>query len=98
MCIFGSVNIPPDYSKYFNNNLIYLSYSKVESYTPQHKFVIISGDFNAKTSNMPDIVEIDQNIFNSIDINISDVFDRCIHNLVRYCNRTLLRSSKDDSY
>jgi len=58
----------------------------------------MSGDFNARTSNMPDIVEVDQNIFNSIDINTSDVFDRCIHNIVRNCNRTSLRSSKDGSY
>jgi len=56
------------------NTLITICYTfltLVESYTSQHKFVIISRDFNAKTSNMPDIVKVDQNIFNSIDINIS---------------------------
>jgi len=89
------VYIPPDNSKYFNNNLLDLFYSEVESFTSQHKFVIISGDFNARTSNLPDIVEVDQNIFNSIDIDTSDVFDSCIDSQLRNCNMTLIRSSKD---
>jgi len=44
---------------------------------------------------LPDIAEVDQNIFNSIDIDTSDVFDSCIHSQLRNCNMTLLRSSKD---
>jgi len=59
----------------FEQNIFDTFYSEVEELNNNHDYVILLGDFNARTSNLTDVNEIDNALFDFADIDASSVFD-----------------------
>ena len=55
----GAVYIPPENSNFYNDEELMLLESEIISFCSTHKYVIITGDFNARTAEMKDYTEND---------------------------------------
>lgn len=73
--ILGSVYIPPDNTRFFKQNILDLFYSGVSEFNNNHDYVILLGDFNARTANLSDTNEIDSALFDFVDIDANSVFE-----------------------
>jgi len=72
---FGIVYIPPENSKYCNNNDLNMFYAELELYNNNNKYVAMMGDFNARTSNKLDVAISDERIFEALDLDFNFVND-----------------------
>ena len=57
--IFGSVYIPPENSNYYNDDEMFVLENEITSFCSAHKYVCVSGDYNARTSENRDYTEND---------------------------------------
>lgn len=95
--IFGAVYVPPESSKYMNQNLLDSFYAEIDNFISNYKYVILQGDFNARTSNMPDIVDADQRLFEYVNMDTRALFDTNLRELLRINNMNINRYSYDNS-
>ena len=58
--IFGVVYVPPENSNFHNEDELALLESEITSFRSENKYVIITGDFNARTSQLRDYTENDE--------------------------------------
>ena len=58
--IFGSVYIPPENSRFLNNEDLNELENEINHFCSVNKFVILAGDKNSKTGNMTDFVTTDR--------------------------------------
>ena len=64
----GSMYIPPDGSKYFNDDELFSLENDISEKKSKSDYVIITGDANAYTSNLPDYIEIDDSLSNILEL------------------------------
>ena len=57
--ILASVYIPPQQSRFFNQDEFELFEQEVTSLCSQHEFFLMLGDFNAQTGNLEDFTSVD---------------------------------------
>ena len=57
--ILGVVYIPPENSNYYNEDEFLILENEILSFSSENKFVLLSGDFNAKTGQLRDYTERD---------------------------------------
>ena len=57
--ILGTVYLPPENSNFYNNEEFLTMENEILSFCRKHKHVMLSGDFNARTSEMRDYTERD---------------------------------------
>ena len=57
--ILGAVYIPPESSSYYNDDEMLQLDSEITSFCSSNEFVMLTGDFNSRTSSYPDYIEID---------------------------------------
>ena len=57
--------------------------------------MVLLGDFNARTSNISDIADVDQSIFDYVNIDTSDVFDSNLREKLKINTMNFERCSKD---
>ena len=50
---------PPDNTKYFSQEILEQFYTELHLFNSRNKYVIIIGEFNARTFNSPDHLPID---------------------------------------
>jgi hypothetical protein len=74
--IFGSVYIPPENTKYFDKNIYDLFYT--ENFCTNYKHIVTFGDFNARTGNVDDILQVV-----IIEFQYNNIFDVDIFNELR---------------
>ena len=65
--IIGAVYIPPENSNYFNDDEFSNLEAEIMSVCSSHKYVLLAGDFNARTSELRDFTENDEFL--------ADIFD-----------------------
>jgi len=93
---FGIVYIPPENSKYCNNNDLNMFYAELELYNNNNKHVAMMGDFNARTSNKLDVAISDERIFEALDLDVNFVNDGDVcAEISRNNNFSLVRDSQD---
>ena len=80
---------PPENTKYIKQDILDLFYSEVEQFNSTCKYVILLGDVNARTADIEDICNIDDEVLNSVQIDADVVFNVTF-------NRELI--NKDISY
>ena len=69
--LLGCVYIPPENSNYLFEETFIEVEDELLFFSRDHKNIALAGDFNSRTSNVSDIVELDDNLFDMLDI--SDV-------------------------
>ena len=84
-----SVYIPPEHTKYIKQDILDLFYNEVEHFNSTCKYVILLGDVNARTADIEDICNIDDEVLTSVQIDADVVF---------YVNTNRELISKDISY
>ena len=72
--LFGAVYIPPENSRYNSEGIMEQFYFEVDENSRSFKHLIMMGDFNARTSNIADFAEIDEVIFDQINVDPEDFF------------------------
>ena len=74
--ILGVVYIPPENSNYYNEDEFLILENEILSFSSENKFVLLSGDFNAKTGQLRDYTERDDFLsdFFDFDSATSDFF------------------------
>lgn len=93
--LLGAVYIPPDSSRFYTRDLYLQFLNEAEHRLPLSKYNIIMGDFNVVLAHFQDVTEVDNVIFDSIDVNVSDVFNNnTITSLLQY-NMSIERRSCD---
>ena len=65
---FGAVYVPPDNTKFYSREIYALFYEELEQFTTNNKHVILSGDFNARTGDLPDITDVDNCVYEQVDM------------------------------
>ena len=65
--IFGVVYIPPENSRFLINDELMTLEMEITETCSKHKYVVLTGDFNARLSNLPD--------YTPRDTFLSDLFD-----------------------
>ena len=93
--MFGSVYIPPDNSPYFAIDLYETFKSEVERMLSSNRYAILLGDFNARTRNLSEILDLDDFIFNSINVNTSDMAQSTVTDILCKNNMLVHRQSCD---
>ena len=66
--LFGCIYIPPENSKYSSEEAFTEIEEELISFSGDHNNIALVGDFNSRTGNVSDIVEIDDNLFDILDI------------------------------
>ena len=66
--LLGCVYIPPENSKYSSEEAFIEVEDELLFFSGDHKNIALAGDFNSRTSNVSDIVELDDNLFDMLDI------------------------------
>jgi hypothetical protein len=66
--LLGCVFIPPENSKYSSEEAFIEVEDELLFFSRDHKNIALAGDFNSRTSNVSDIVELDDNLFDMLDI------------------------------
>ena len=92
---FGVVYIPPDRTKYFSTDLYDSCMQEIEAFTSRHKYVVLMGDFNSRSSTLPDIIELDNTIYEEIDINPLEVAADDLCQILLDAGMLVHRSSQD---
>jgi type II restriction/modification system DNA methylase subunit YeeA len=69
--LLGCVYIPSENSKYSSEEVFIEVEDELLFFSRDHKNIAFADDFNSRTSNASDIVELDDNLFDMLDI--SDV-------------------------
>ena len=65
--ILGTIYIPSENTKYFSADLLEAFYAEAEQFVSDYKYVILFGDFNARTATLSDIAELDETLFDFLD-------------------------------
>lgn len=93
--ILGVVYIPPTQSRFFNDDELSKLENEIMSVCSSNKYVIISGDMNARTAKLPDYVTLDQYISDMFDFDddVANFFDKT--ETLKNLNIPLDRSSMD---
>ena len=74
--LLGCVYIPPENSKYSSEEAFIEVEDELLFFSRDHKNIALAGDFNSRTSNVSDIVELDDNLFDMLDIsNVPEYFN-----------------------
>ena len=69
--LMGCIYIPPEYSKYSSEEAFTEIEEEMLTFSSNTNKIALVGDFNSRTSNLSDIVIVDDNLFNILDIVIS---------------------------
>ena len=70
-------------------------FTKYETFTRKFKYVIITGDLNARCGSLDDITSVNEIIFDVIDINNNIVFEYDLTNVLKRLNFSIKQSSMD---
>jgi hypothetical protein len=74
--LLGCVYIPAENSKYSSEEAFIEVDDELLFFSRDHKHIALAGDFNSRTSNVSDIVELDDNLFDMLDIsNVPEYFN-----------------------
>lgn len=95
--VFGADYLPPENTKYLSQNIFDMFYSEIEHFNNTNKYVLLMGDFNARTGLMCDLTDIDEQIYEYIDVDTNSVFDKTFANMLSDKNILLGRHSQDDT-
>lgn len=93
--ILGSVYIPPENSRFFNEDLWNKFENELEQKCSQHKYVYIAGDTNCRIGTMRDFVLSDPYLNNIFDIDEEIQADIDRHRILENLSIRLERNSKD---
>lgn len=93
--VFRSIYIPPENTKFFKQNLLVLFVSEVQNINNNHDYVVLLGDFHARTANIPDINEIDEALFDFIYTDTDSVFDSDLNHILNVKGMSYDRYSQD---
>ena len=93
----GIVYVPPTQSRFYNDDELSKLENEIVSVCSLNKYVIISGDINARTKKLPDYLELDQYISDLFDYDdeIANFIDKT--ELLKNLNIPLARCSLDSS-
>ena len=58
-CILGAVDVPPESSNYFSEDEFIIFENEITRFCSTHKYVLLAGDYNARTSIMRDYTQKD---------------------------------------
>ena len=84
--MLGAIYIPPESSNFFNEDEFSLLDDEITSFCSSHKNVILSGDFNARTSSMKDYTECDTFLADMFDFDSGPVnFFSAANIIYMYC-------------
>ena len=72
--LIRSVYIPPEHTKYIKQDILDLFYSEVEHFNSTFKYVILLGDVNARTADIEDICNMDDEVLTSVQSDADVVF------------------------
>ena len=77
--VLGALYIPPETSKFYNNDEIFLLENDINAKCTQFENVIITGDANGHTSNLPDFSEFDNFLSEHFELDTvtTSSFDSC---------------------
>ena len=76
-CVIGSVYLPGDTSKYKDNNMFNIIYDDITSIISRYNIpVCLIGDFNSRTGELNDCLNIESEIINHCNLNdiVCDIF------------------------
>lgn len=68
--VIGITYVPPMHSRFFNNDEFEFFETEISQKCTEFENVILTGDFNAQTSNLPDYTEWDSSLDNQFDLDI----------------------------
>ncbi|CAG2246714.1 unnamed protein product [Mytilus edulis] len=85
--LFGCIYIPPENSKYSSEEAFTEIEEELLFFSHDINNIALVGDFNSRTGHMSDIVEIDENLFDMLDIvNASEIMNEntlCVNNFIK---------------
>ena len=58
--LIGATYIPPDNSVFYNEEEVVLLENEITSFSSKYKYIMLTGDFNARTSELRDYTERDE--------------------------------------
>ncbi|MCG7877394.1 MAG: endonuclease/exonuclease/phosphatase family protein, partial [Candidatus Thiodiazotropha endolucinida] len=93
--IFGVVYIPPSASRFYNADETDLFEIELQSTCINNKYVVLMGDFNARTGTVPDISDADDFLMDHFDLQFTPHDLINISSLLLQLNMSVQRSSKD---
>lgn len=93
---FGAIYIPPAYTGYSQADILDLFYQEVESFSRAHKYVLLQGDFNARTAVLPDVTLVDENILEQIGVSPESVYTSDNVDIMKRFNLDIQRVSNDN--
>lgn len=93
--IIGITYVPPTQSRFFNDDELTNLENEITSMCSNHKYVFITGDFNARTSHLNDFTQLDQFVSDMFEFDEDTVnfFDKT--NFLDRLSIPLQRASKD---
>ena len=94
--ILGTVYIPPECSNFFNDDELSQMESEITSFCSSHKYVLLSGDFNARTAEMRDYKECDNFLADLFDFDNDTINFFSVANKLPDYNILQDRKSKDN--
>lgn len=93
--LVGSVYIPPDNSEFYSHDLYESFTTEVEQFSASYKYTILTGDFNARSGSLSDIIEIDLDLLHNIDVQVDDVIVNGISSILENNDMSHHRCSCD---
>ncbi|CAG2225518.1 C1QL [Mytilus edulis] len=85
--LFGCIYIPPENSKYSSEEAFTEIEEELLFFSHDINNIALVSDFNSRTGHMSDIVEIDENLFDMLDIvNASEIMNEntlCVNNFIK---------------
>ena len=93
--ILGIVYVPPSQSRFYNDDELSKLQNELMSVCSSNKYVVISGDINARTAKLQDYVTLDQYFSDMFhfDDDVANFFDKT--EILESLNIPLERSSRD---
>ena len=93
--ILGIVYVPPSQSRFYNDDELSKLENEIMSVCSSNKYVVISGDINARTAKLQDYVKLDQYFSDMFhfDDDVANFFDKT--EILESLNIPLERSSRD---
>jgi len=66
--VIGAVYVPPENSKFFNDDEFMTFENEISQICSDHKYVILAGDFNGRVGSMKDYITTDPHLNDIFDI------------------------------
>ena len=72
--LIGATYIPPDNSVFYNEEEVVLLENEITSFSSKYKYIMLTGDFNARTSELRDYTERDEFLAEMFDFDAETIY------------------------